>query len=95
MSITNFDVKARIKQHFGENRGSYMLIMLFFLLGIVVGIVLSVNGFATSSILNYQDKLIYDFINGSVSYKQLFSHRLASSLLWVLFIFLFTLNYYS
>ena len=94
MSINNFDVKLRIKQHFNENGRTYALIMLFFILGLIVGVIFSVNGFASSSVLNYQDKLLYEFINGSASYKEIFSYRLSNSFLWVIFIFVFSLNYY-
>lgn len=89
--MNKFDLKNYIYLHFKENVTRYYLILFSSLIGIVIGIILSLNGFSHTSLLKITDKTLIDFIAGTVNYGDIFLSSVVKNTCIILIIFVFNL----
>lgn len=85
----------KLKSHLRDNMKTYYLILLFAILGLGVGLYLTLTGYKNTSLLVTDDKLLFDYITGTASYLAIFYTRLKTMLLSVLIILLCNLTYYT
>lgn len=84
-----------VKYFFRKNQKIYSFFLVFFLVGIIFGVFVAVSSNSYMSLLTSSDKIIYDYINGNVSYSLETSKLILNSLLFEIIIFLLCLNFYS
>ncbi len=94
MSRQGFDF-YQVKEHFKSNAFYYVLATIFALLGIAVGIYISVTGYRYSALLSSADRNMFSYITGNAEYTSIFYSRLINILLCVLIIFVLTLTKYT
>ena len=90
LSFFNFD----LKNHFEKNKMQYLVLFLCFFIGVVIGIFIANSKSSYLGLLDIKDKDLIDIINGNISIMACFWDNFWSFCLPLLFVFLFSLNYY-
>ena len=81
MANRSFLIQDRVRWHFKDNKGSYCLVLFVAILGIIIGVYLSVTGYRYTSLLTASDKNMFDYITGTASYTSIFYSRLIDILI--------------
>ena len=89
--MSSFDFKDYLYDHFKNNTARYYIILVSTFLGLVLGIVLALNGFSYTSILNLSDRNLINYINGSVGFWDVFISRFSNLFLCLIIIFVFNI----
>lgn len=93
--VNSFFIKERTIEHLRKNVIYYIISCISIIVGVVVGIYLALTNYKYTSLLTATDNIMFDFINGTASYTEIFYSRLADMLLCLLIIFVFSLSVYS
>ena len=83
-----------LSDHFRTCVVNYFFVALFALIGIGIGIYISVTGYRYTALLTVGDKNLFAYITGTASYLSIFSSRIFDAILCVLIVFLLSLNRY-
>lgn len=94
MSSRYFDT-YRIKEHFKRNAFYYVLLAIFLLVGLGVGIYISITGYRYTALLSTADKNMFSYITGDAPYTSIFYSRLINVLLCVVIIVVLNLTIYT
>ena len=89
------DLGWELKQHFKDNWLSYFLVSIFLLVGIGIGLYISLTGYKYTSLLSGADKHILDYITGAAAYTSIFYSRLLNIIVCFLIILVLSLSKYS
>lgn len=81
--------------HFRENSSYYFSFFVCLIIGIIIGIIVVSSSENYLNIMTSKNKLLYSYINGTVSISNLFWNQLYKFLLPLLLIILLGLNFYS
>ena len=84
-----------VKQFFRKNQRVIFFYLLFLVIGIIVGIFISISTDSYFSVLNNSDNVFYKFVNGKVSYSSETIKLILKNILFELVIFSLCLNVYS
>ncbi len=84
-----------LKYHFKENAMLYVFAVVFALVGLAVGIYISLTGYKYTALLSPADKNMFGYITGTASYSSIFYSRLYDVLICVVIIFVLTLTSYT
>ena len=84
-----------VKQFFRKNQRVIFFYLLFLVIGIIVGIFISISTDSYFSVLNNSDNIFYKFVNGKVSYSGETIKLIFKNVLFELVIFALCLNVYS
>jgi len=84
-----------IKEKLLKNLSTIILAVLFVLVGIVLGIILSVGGNTILKVLSSQDQTMSYYVYGSADISAIFFNRLFIYIFALMVIFVFCLHYYS
>lgn len=84
-----------VKQFFRKNQRVIFFYLLFLVIGIIVGIFISISTDSYFSVLNNSDNVFYKFVNGKVSYSGETIKLIFKNVLFELVIFALCLNVYS
>ena len=84
-----------IKYFFKENRKIFFGFLLFVLIGIVIGIFISVSTDSYLSLLTTKEKLFFDYANGKIDYSKQVFNLIINFLTFQVITFLLNLNFYS
>lgn len=87
--------KDEIEIHIRDHSKFYLFSGVVSVLGIIVGIFISLSNLNYLSILKSSDKILFDYITGSVDYISIFYTRLKDSFIFIIVLFLFNLSVYS
>lgn len=87
-------LKSDIKSHLERNKTIYLMLLLCFFIGLIVGLLISVSKTSFLGLLNVKDKTFINLINGNISPMNLFWKCFAEFLLPLFVVFVFSLNYY-
>ena len=71
-----------------------MFFLFFFLLGIIIGLVVSFSSDNYLSILTTKDKVFFDYVNGKANFGKEASKLLLSFLIFQTITFILNLNFY-
>ncbi len=94
--MLNFEyLKFQAKEHFRHLKGVYVVCLICFGVGILIGILLAFSSEGYLSLLVAKNKVLYNMINGIADIKEQFWSRFFALLLPLFLIFLLGLNYYS
>lgn len=93
MNIKNVSVND-IKYHFKKNSGIYFAFFLFFIIGIIFGILIVCGGDNYVKLLTSDSKVLYSYINGTASLSSIFWKKFLYFFIPLLLIFLISLNFY-
>lgn len=91
INFTQGDLKYYIK----KNRGFYLSFLIFFVLGVVIAVFICVSTSSYLSLLSSSDKVLFDYVNGSVSYSKEATKLIFKLLMVDLLVFVLNLNFYS
>lgn len=69
--------------------------MIFFLIGIVVGIIIATSSDSYLSLLTTSDKVFFDYVNGKANFSKQTMKIVLSSLFLEIIFFVLCLNFYS
>lgn len=84
-----------IKYYLYRKRKIYFLGLIFIVIGIILGIVMAVSSDRFVTILKTDDKVLFDFIKGKVSFSSQFSGVLLKFLIPISLLFLFNLSRFT
>lgn len=90
-NFTQGDLRYYIK----KNRKFYSAFLVFFVLGIVIGVLICVSTNSYLSLLSSSDKVFFDYVKGSISYSYEATKLIFKLLIVELLIFVLNLNFYS
>ncbi len=94
MKLINFN-KPDLKHYFKLNSIWYVSFFITVIVGLLVGIIISLSSDSYLKILSSENKVLYNVINGTLTFGEQFWKRLMSGILPLVIIFLLSLNYYS
>ena len=86
---------TKIKESLSKNTGRIILATAFVVLGIVLGIVLSLGEFAFTKVLYDNTETFSHYVSGTANIAEIFFSRFAILIFAFLLIFVFCLNYYT
>ena len=95
MAINSFFIEENIKAHIKRNSMSYFITCVVLLIGLIIGVVLSVTGYKYTSLLTSADKNMFDYITGEAEYSSIFYSRFGNTLLSLLILIVLSLSIYS
>ena len=91
-SFENF--RREIKSYLEKNKSIYLVLLLCFFAGLIVGIIIAVSKTSYLGLLNIKDKNFVSLINGAYAPMTLFWKCFSKILILFIIIFLFSLNFY-
>lgn len=94
MKIRSF-CGSDIRQHFRENRSYYFSFFVCFLIGIIIGIIVVSSNESYLNLMTSKNKVLYSYINGTLSISELFWNQFYKFLLPLILIFILGFNYYT
>jgi hypothetical protein len=83
-----------IKFYFKQNKTFYIAFVFCFFLGVLLGIFFVVSNDGYLSLATSKNKVLFEFVNGTVNISEIFGNKLSSFICPMLFIFLLNLNFY-
>lgn len=86
---------SQVKYYFYKRRKVYWFTATLFLLGAIIGIVLAVSSDRFVGLLKTDDKVLFDFIKGKVSFSSQLSGVLVKFVVPMALLFLFNLSYFT
>lgn len=84
-----------LRYYFKKNQTVMVSLLIFFFVGIVIGIFVALSSDSYISILSTSDKNFYGFVKGDASYYLLVKNLIIKNVAFEFIIFLLNLNYYS
>jgi len=90
-----FFIKDKIVDHFNIHKKYYYFSIISFIVGLLIGLILSFTEYAYMSLLNSSDNIIFDYITGEASYLSIFYSRIKDICLCVLIIFILNITIYT
>lgn len=84
-----------IKYHFIKNKKIYILFFVSILIGVVVGVFITLSTDWYSGILSSANKILLDYIKGNISFAKESSKLIINILIFQVIIFVLNLNFYS
>ena len=84
-----------IKDHFRDNALYYFFACLFTLVGLGIGLYISLTGYRYTALLSSPDKNMFAYITGTAPYTSIFYSRLINVILCVAIIFVLSLTKYT
>ena len=84
-----------LKYYISKRKNTYITSLIFVLVGIVIGVFIASSSDRFLSLIKSDDKILFDYINGKVSFSKQFFRLLLKFVLPMVVVFLLTVSSYS
>lgn len=93
MKLFNIDFRD-IGYHFRKNSGYYLTFVCIIFVSLIVGLVIVFSSDGYLSLLVSKNKNLYNYINGTIKFNEIFLRQLIKFLYPIIIILIFGLNFY-